>query len=349
MPGHNSSVRTILLVATFVTTPLALVAQPPDAQAFLREVLGFGTTELRELAQGRAVVRSLDAADGREIAIAGAVRVPISPEQYIEQLRDIVAFKRHEAVQQIGVFSTSPRAADAAGLTLNPDHLEDLRHCRLYDCDVQLSREAIARLQAVRWGTPGAAETANRMFRELLAEVAANYARNGDAGLMTYENERPAISVASEFRAMVAAPPAVLQRFPVLERHVAQFPSSPAGAVEDILYWSKEDVGPKVIISVTHMAIYRAGGSPVAYAAASKQLYGSHYFDSSLGLTLLLRDEQPSSVILVYLNRSRIDALDGLLGGLKRAIVRSRARSAMEQTLTRIRQRLPMKVLNQGS
>jgi hypothetical protein len=82
----------------------------------------------------------------------------------------------------------------------------------------------------------------------------------------------------------------------------------------------------------------------VRYVAASKQLYGSHYFDSSLGLTLLLRDDQPGSIVLVYVNRSRIDALDGFLGGVKRAIVRSRGKSALEDTLVRIRTRLPARV-----
>ena len=141
------------------------------------------------------------------------------------------------------------------------------------------------------------------------------------------------------------APPALLRRFPGLQHHVATFPRGRAADAEDVIYWSKEDVGPKVIISITHMVIVpiRDGG-PVLYAAASKQLYGSHYFDSSLGLTLLLRDEDPGSTVLVYVNRSRIDVLSGFLGGLKRAIVRSRGRSAMEDTLTRIRTHLPKHV-----
>jgi hypothetical protein len=270
--------------------------------------------------------------------------VLITPEQYIEQLRDIVAFKRHEAVRQIGVFGSTPQLSDMTELTLDRDHLEGLRDCRLRDCDLQLSRAAIERVRGIRWGSADATEQANRVIRELLTEMAAAYRRNGDAALMTYENERTPLVVSDEFRAMVAAPPAILRQFPALQRHVTQFQAAGSDGVEDIVYWSKEDVGPKVIISVTHMAIQRVADGPVVYAAASKQLYGSHYFDSSLGLTLLLRDEQPSSTLLVYLNRTRVDELDGFLGGLKRAIVRSRARSAMEDTLTRIRTRLPVRM-----
>ena len=335
--------RCLWIVTTLVTASVVFATQPHDTLSFLRSVLGYGDAELRDLAQGRSAVRALDTVDDREIAIAGAVRVPVSPDAYIAQLRDIVTFKRHEAVIQIGTFGTSPQVADIAGLTLDRDHLDDLRNCRLHDCDLQLSREGIERVRAIRWSAPDAAQQANRVMRELLTELVLRYRQVGDAALMTYENERDGLSVAQEFRAMLAAPPAVLQQFRPLERHVTQYPSGAAG-VEDIFYWSKEDVGPKVIVSVTHMAIQRVPDGPVAYAVASKQLYGSHYFDSSLGLTLLLRDEQPESTVLVYVNRSRVDVLDGFLGALKRAIVRSRARSAMADTLARIRTRLPARI-----
>jgi hypothetical protein len=321
-------------------------AQPEDTLTFLRAHFRFSASDLRELAEGRAATRPLDTVDGREVAIAGAVRVAISPDAYIRQLRDIVEFKRHEAVRQIGVFRAAPGPGDLAGLTLDADHLGDLRRCQVGHCDVQLSRAAIERLRSdVNW--PGVQSTAeaNRVFREILADQVARYLQAGDAALMTYENHAQPLVVADEFRAMVDAPPALLRRFPSLQHHVASFPRGRAADAEDVIYWSKEDVGPKVIISITHMVIVPVkDGGPVLYAASSKQLYGSHYFDSSLGLTLLLRDEDPGSTVLVYVNRSRIDVLSGFLGGLKRAIVRSRGRSALEDTLTRIRTHLPKQV-----
>jgi hypothetical protein len=335
-------VRRLLLVTALVTAAAVFGAQPQETLSFLRDVFGYEQEGLRDLAQGRPAVRALDTRDDREIAIVGAIRVAVSPEQYIAELKNIVEFKRHEAVRQIGTFGSPPQLSDVAGLTLDRDHLDDLRDCRLHDCDLQLSRAGIDRVNAS--SSPVAAEQANRTMRELLTELVAGYQRAGDTALMTYVDEKEPLSVAEEFRAMIAAPPAVLQRFPALDRHLTRFPAGASPAVEDIFYWSKEDVGPKVIISVTHMAIHRIAAGPVVYAVASKQLYGSHYFDASLGLTLLLRDDQPSSTVLVYLNRSRVDALDGFLGGLKRAIVRSRARSAMADTLTRIRTRLPARI-----
>lgn len=320
-------------------------AQPDQTLEYLRTHFRFSPGELRDLARGLASVRAMEVTDGREIAIAGAVRVAIPPAEYARQLQDIVEFKRHEAVQQIGTFNTPPAVSDAARLTLDADHLSDLRNCRVRHCDVQLSRAAIERFNAgVSWSSPTATVEANRVFREILTDQAARYLQSGDAALMTYENHRDPLVLADEFRAMIDAPPALLRRFPALHQHVTSFPRERAARSEDVIYWSKEDVGPKVIISLTHLVITPVNdGGPVAYAATSKQLYGSHYFDSSLGLTLLLRDSDPGSTVLLYFNRSRLDVLSGFLAGLKRAIVRSRGRSAMEDTLTRIRERLPLR------
>jgi hypothetical protein len=63
-----------------------------------------------------------------------------------------------------------------------------------------------------------------------------------------------------------------------------------------------------------------------------------HYFDASLGLTLLVPDRRPggSATFLVYLNRSRIDLFDGLFGGVARRIVAGRARGLVVEQLQRL-------------
>ena len=80
----------------------------------------------------------------------------------------------------------------------------------------------------------------------------------------------------------------------------------------------------------------RASGAqapPLAAAAVSRQVYASKYFDASLGLTLLLQgDAGERATYVVYINRSRIDALDGWFGAVKRTMVRSRTRSGMKPT-----------------
>jgi hypothetical protein len=72
---------------------------------------------------------------------------------------------------------------------------------------------------------------------------------------------------------------------------------------------------------------------------ASKQIYASHYFESSLGLTVTVEvEESPNPTFyLLYFNRSRSDGLRGGFSGLTRGIVKGRARSGAQDNLEKIR------------
>jgi hypothetical protein len=206
---------------------------------------------------------------------------------------------------------------------------------------MQLSADALERVrQEVAWSRSDAVATTNSIFRQVLVDLVNRYREIGDAGLMTYADSDRPLSLSTEFRSMVASRPAILERFPALHRHLLEYPRGAANGVEDIVYWSKEKMGPAVIISVTHMAMTRlAEGPDGSFAAASKQIYGSHYFDSSLGITVVLDEAGDGNprMIMAYVNRSRLDALGGFWGGLKRTIVRSRTRSAMSDSLLKAR------------
>jgi hypothetical protein len=169
-------------------------------------------------------------------------------------------------------------------------------------------------------------------MREVLLDIVDGYRRRGDAALVSYDDVERPISPAAEFRAMIAQPPAVLARFPELRRHLIDYPvASPA--IDDVFYWSKEKMGPSAVITVTHLAIARIDGRPpLAFVAASKQLYGAHYFDTSLGISVML-SANDGEMYLAYVNRSRVDVLTGMLGGMKRALLRSRMRGTVADAL----------------
>jgi len=335
-----SLVVVLLATAGARTVPAGVSAaeEPVTAQAFVSS-LGLGALDLREVDRRGALTRSLPVSDGREIATAGVVKLQVPPAFYIDQLKDIVGFKRSEAVLQIGTFSNPARMEDVAGLTLPPDDLTGLRDCRVHSCPVQLSRTAIAQFaERVQWNG-AAAEGANAVMRQVLVDLVNEYRTRGGSGLMEYHDRRHPLSAATEFKAMVADPPTHLHKFPSLYRHILNFPSSPAAGVDDLIYWSQEKVGLERVISVTHLAFAPVNSPPVVTAVGSRQIYGSHYFDASLGLTLLLQDATvgPEVCYLLYINRSRINALGGVFGALKRGVVRSRTRSAVAEHLTHAR------------
>jgi hypothetical protein len=313
-----------------------------NAQQFLAAHFQLGSNDFRDLERRRPVTRTLGTADGREVAVLGVVRIGAPATFYLEQLRNVVAFKKAgAAVLQIGTFSKPARVEDIAGLSLDERDLESLQRCRPRDCKIQLSAEALESFRRdIPWGSTGARAAADRMMRQVLVELVNRYRESGDAALMTYVDGDEPLSLSNEFRSMVASRPAILERFPHLHQHVIEFPRRSTEATEDIVYWSKEKMGPAVIITVTHLTLTRLVGGPEgAYAAASKQIYGSHYFDSSLGVTILLDVPSGSNagMFMAYVNRSRLDALGGFFGGLKRTIVRSRTRSAMGDSLVEAR------------
>jgi hypothetical protein len=74
----------------------------------------------------------------------------------------------------------------------------------------------------------------------------------------------------------------------------------------------------------------------------SKGIYGSHYFESSLGLTAFVhsRAPDPARSYLIYVNRSRTDALRGLFGGWKRSLIGGRLRDGARKSMEAIKVKL---------
>jgi hypothetical protein len=325
-----------------VAVALGVEASAGDpARQFLKGQLALSSGDLAKLDHGTVVTHYVDAADRREVAVKGAVRIGIGAETYVERLREIVTFKRHEAVLEIGVFGSVPSANDMATLSLDRGDLRDLRACRVGHCEWKLPAATIRRIQQeVPWGTAQADGRAHEVIREDLAAYVARYRREGPGALMRYDSSREPVDVAQEFTALLDSDAGLLKAFPTLERYVRAYPGAQAAGFRDVIYWSREKPGPSPVLSITHM-VFAPGepGSPVSHAVMSRQIYGSKYFDASMGLTLVLPDEEHerASAFVVYVNRSRLDVFGGLLGGLVRRTVRSRVRSGMAESLGRVK------------
>lgn len=335
---HAASLAGTLLVAGVFAAPAAQKVADP-AQALLTRQFGLTAADLQTLERRHAVVRTLPVTDSREVASLGVIKLDVPAAFYFDQLRDIATFKRHEAVRQLGVFGVPARASDIAALTLEAADVQHLRRCTPAACDIHLSADAITRMHgAVAWEAPDAIAQANQVFRQVVTDMTRAYQTSGDAALMTYVT-KPPISMASEFKALVASEPGMLAQVPQLREHLTRFPQGTGGA-EDVFYWSKEKVGPHMVVSVTHMAAVRLPpeSAPAVYAVVSRQLYGSRLFEASLGLTLILEGSAADTqAYVVYVNRSRVDALSGFFGGLTRTIVRARARPSLSSMLEHTR------------
>ena len=267
----------------------------------------------------------------------------ITPAFYVERLDDIVAFKKDEAVLQIGTFNNPPAAADMAAMTLDESDVRSLRRCQVGDCGLQLSAAAITRFQqGIDWRRADAHAQAEALMRQILAEYAASYLKSGAAAAMEYADESERMNLGQEFASLMGPDVPGWKSFPALRQHLIDYPSSDTPATTDRVYWSKEKVSRRTVVSLTHLAIMRMPNEAAAYSVASRQIYGTHYFDASLGLTVLVPDRTAAGPVtyVVYLNRSRVDIFDGILGGVARRLVTPKARTTVTDLLVRLKQRM---------
>jgi hypothetical protein len=337
--------RTVVCTLAWLAVIIASTATEPSNRARDVLVTTFRLThdDLARITAGHVYSRTLPVRHAREVATLGIVRIATTPQRYVDAVGDIAAFKRDDKILQIGTFNTTPQPGDVAGLTLDEADVHALRECRVGDCNVQLSAEAIERFRAgVNWRTADASRHATDLMRRILVEYVTQYLKTGSAATMEYADAEDRLSLADEFTALVAADDVTWPRVPELRRHLLEFPTVRPSS-RDLVYWSKERVHRRPVVSVTHLAIVPGEReSAVTYAIASRQIYAMHYFDASLGITLLVPDTTAArpATYVVYLNRTRIDLFDGMLGGITRQVVKGKARSLVAEQLERVRRTL---------
>lgn len=325
-----------------LTPPETNPASDP-ARAFLMSSFHVSSADLSQIDARQVVARTLPAIDPREVATLGIVRIEVTPEAYVERLSDIVRFKQTDGILQIGRFSDPATSNDVAELTLDDGDVRRLRECRVGDCGVQLPADAIERFQRnVDWRRADLRSQVSRVMQQILVDYVTQYRQRGSEAVVEYADRAESFDVGRAFASLVNADENTWLLFADLRRHLLEYPNSGASGTTDIVYWSKERVARRGVVSVTHLAISHTPQGPADYAIASKQIYAAHYFDASLGLTLLLpaRATPTPAMYLVYLNRSRIDIFDGMLGGIARKMVSNRARALVSEQLERLQRSL---------
>jgi hypothetical protein len=333
------------LAALAPASPAPPPALDPDVAAVLTRHLKFSTADLADLRKGRVVKHTLDATAPGEIGVVGGVRVVAPMARLVDGVRRIEDFKRGPDVLQIGRFSDPPSAHDLDALVVTREDF-DARDCRVGDCGIRLPADAIRRLpseletqDAGDSGSGGAQERAGRWFkRTLLEDVSAYWSGTGNR-ITSYDDGSQPIRPIDEFAAILRNEPSLAALAPGLPEHLLGFPKDRLPGAEDFLYWSKEKFGIAPFITVTHVTIVCP--SSQTCLVTSKDVYSSRYVDASLAMTIASSDTaDPSAFYLVYLNRSRANALKGHFSGLRRSIAERRARASLEETLKSLKSRL---------
>ena len=330
----------ITALVTALASIVGAFAQDREPAGFLRSSATVTERQIASVESGQPLVLGLASTEKREIAVIGAVRIDVPSEFFISQYRQIEDFKRSPEVLQIGKFAGVPDAADLQTLTFDPGELRALRKCRSGDCPVKLSK---GMLDEFRSGTgPSASlEDSAASMRRTLANYAKDYLRRGDEALVVYNDHGPQVSLSREFQELLEEFSALALYAPEFVDYLKRFPAANLTGVENFVYWSKEKAGFKSVVSLTHVAIYRKDIQERAwFFIASKQIYANHYFEGSLGLTVLSAGTAGNDCWMVYMNRSRTDVLRGWLSSLKKSIIRGRVQGTMKKQMEETKKKL---------
>ncbi|MBX3243309.1 MAG: hypothetical protein KF685_02435 [Acidobacteria bacterium] len=347
-PCRSRPIAAFLMAAAwFVIGPAALTAQtaPTKIRALLTESSQLTADEITALDSGKAVVKALPTANKQETAVIGILRLSDMNFADIAIFRESLAQRRGSERTSGGKFSSPPQIDDLAGLELENKDFEELQKCVVGRCDMNLSANAIRRFQKdVNWNTANRNEQATALMRQVLLEYAVNYLEKGDKALGSYDNSRKPVNLAETHNDLLASSGLANELVPELTAFLKRFPADPPDGIQNELHWSIVDFGLKPMVTLTHTAAYSApaDSGPKLLAIAARQIYAGRYLDASLSFSILVHDTDTSGTFsfVIFMDRSRSDALGGLFDSLTRSVVEREASERVQKVLQTAQNRL---------
>jgi hypothetical protein len=332
--------RSDALVALLAAGLAAQSTPAVDPFGFFQPTVAVGAADRRALEGGAAIVRVVPA-KSPDVAIFSATKIAVGGDRLVEWVRRISELKRGPYVTAIARFSDPPQPDDVRALTLDDDDLAALRRCRPGSCGMKLGEAEMTRVrQAIAAGGAQWKSAAQQAFRQIVLDRARAYLAGGLAALPSYHDQDHPVPLDGEFALLLQESGYLGRHAPQVVEYLRAFPAARHPPGDSFLYWSKETLGGKPIVSVTHVTIVRFADAPLPEAlAVARQIYASHYVTGSLALTAITRGPDQRR-FLVYFNRSRVDVLDGFLGGIVRRVMERRLRGEAVQVVQELRRRL---------
>ena len=311
-----------VVAAVAVANPLAVITP----------CITLSADDARALGRGEVVSRMLPERD-HQVGLFAVTRVTAAPAVLVDATRNIADMKKSTFVTAIRRFSSPPRLSDLDTLVLADRDVAALADCSVGACAFKLTAPEIQLLARLRREGGGTADALLRAFRRVLFERVTTYLRGGLGAVPPIANRQNAGALAATMAELEAHSQCIAQ--PGLSEWVRNGAGSD---VENFLYWSQELYrSGRPVILVTHVAIVEQGGHATV---VGKQIFASRYMDGAIAMTAITTDEASGVRYLVYMNRSSVDLLGGLLGGLRRAVIESRLKGQVPDIIQRLRGRL---------
>ena len=331
-------------VATLVLgANLAGQARLPESDpfAFFSSIVAITPAERQRIDAGDVLVRVLPAS-GNEVAVFAASRLDDDAESVVRWTEAIEQLKQGPFVRAIKRFSDPPLLSDLDSLILDDVDLEEVAKCRVGDCGIKLAASEIELLKAAAAIDGDWKLAVQRSFRRIIFDRVCGYRSQGFASLPPYVDRSQPVLPRDQFAGILDRSPYLQRHLPTIALALVRYPQVELPHTQSFVYWSKEHYGSgKPVVAVTQVHVVRpmlSGRALPTVAIFAQEIFASHYRDGSLGATFVL--ESGNGRYLAYVNRSSLDALDGMLSGLKRRLVERRLGSDMKTAIDGVRRRI---------
>ncbi len=325
-----------------LTTPISagFCQTTSELKNFLSQRIGLSQDQIAAVRNGRAFVKTVEPRSPAEIFVFGAIYVNAAPESYIKFRSD---FNRLSHIEYLSTrkFSDPPQLSDLQGFGFDSDDVKGLKDCKPGDCKVQIPvSSAMDELRkSVNWAAPNVDEQVNQLVQKLALSRVLQYQKDGDRIFgVVYNDKGQQVNVSDQFKYILSYHQVLPRDLPSFYSYLLGYPNAKPANVEDTFYWENVKIGPKPTLRIVHVLTMRGDKTDQPpYVIAEKQLYSSHYFETALELTFLLRDNDDPKQTGFYLVRT-MGCEQALWTGIKGAIIRRTetkdAVSDLEKSLT---------------
>lgn len=170
-------------------------ALPAKLESYLNSAGALSAEERQQLLAGQPITKLLDADASKEVAVLAAVWIDAPMRRYVEAVKNIETFGTGGGFKVTTRISAPPRLGAFDALRLPDEELDDLRSCRVGDCEIKLGEHALQRFQSeIDWRASTAQDDATALMRRLALGYVTEYLQGGNDQLAVYrDTSRPTI------------------------------------------------------------------------------------------------------------------------------------------------------------
>jgi len=267
-----------------------------ELENYFRQNIGLNQGQIDDIHNRKPVVKVMESRTPADIIVFGAVYINATPESYIEFVNDFHRLRTLPIYQAVAKFSNPPTVNDLNGFSFGAEDVKELRSCKLGDCKIQLPAESMEAYQkSIEWNAPDIQERVNKLLRQRTIERLQAYQRDGNRALITYDDKDEQLNTAKQFEAILSYAQTLPTNLPDFRQYLLAYPDAKPANAQDVFYWTNEKFGLRPTLRVIHVVTRKAqSANEPAYAIAEKQLYASHYFQTALNLTFIVRNADTS-------------------------------------------------------